>query len=114
MGHLPAHVLGPEVGGRRDPQALDVVEGALQRGVHAMIVVTRRNPMRHLLHRRMSVVHGNRDTGGLEHLDVVGGIADGHHLVERNGIIFGDFFQRDRLVGALVHDLKQFRIGDGS
>src|ERR1700733_9130459 len=57
--------------------------------VYAVIVVARSDPVSDLFYNRMSVVHGDRDAGELEHADVVGGVADGHHLREGNAIMLG-------------------------
>ena len=39
--------------------------------------------------------------------DVVGGVADGHHLLHRDAVVLGDDLQGGGLAGAAVHDLEQ-------
>src|SRR5689334_9408918 len=59
------------------------------------------------------VFRSDGEAGPLEHVDVVGGVADGHDFGGRDAEAVGDFGQRAGLAGGGAHELEHVGVGAG-
>ena len=83
-----------------------------ERHGHAVIIVRGCNGIRGVTCFFPTVDHGNAEPRPAQHASVVGRVTDGHHLLLRHAVGFGDAAQGVALVDRWMDDLNQVGVAD--